>query len=110
MLWLLGGSRTVADTHAFTVFLEDADPTIKFHRDNDSWFDSTGSFGFNTMTPDASAIVQMDSTTKGFLPPVMRTAEKGSIASPATGLMVFDTDLGKLCVYTGAAWETVTSV
>ena len=28
---------------------------------------------------------------------------------PAAGLLVFDTTLGKICVYTGAAWQTVTS-
>lgn len=97
-------NRTVADTHAFTVFLEDATPTLKFHRDNDSWFDSTGSFGFNTMTPDASALVQMDSTTKGFLPPTMRTGEKTAISSPATGLMVYDTDVLELNTYNGTSW------
>lgn len=59
---------------------------------------------------DASSILQCDSTTQGFLPPRVTTTEKNAIASPATGLVVFDTTLGKLCVYGGAAWQTVTSV
>ena len=58
----------------------------------------------------ASAILDVQSTTKGFLPPRMTTTQKNAIASPATGLMVFDTTLAKLCVYTGAAWETITSL
>ena len=37
------------------------------------------------------------------------TTEKNAL-SPAAGWVVFDTTLGKLCVYTGAAWQTITSV
>jgi hypothetical protein len=59
---------------------------------------------------NASAILQADSTTKGFLPPRMTTAEKNAIATPAAGLMVYDTTLNKLCVRTAAAWETITSI
>lgn len=60
-------------------------------------------------TAQASAHLQVDSTTQGFLPPRMTTAQKLAIASPAAGLMVYDTTLNKLCVYT-TAWETITSV
>jgi hypothetical protein len=57
----------------------------------------------------ASAIVQCDSTTRGFLPPRMTTTQKNAITSPAAGLVVYDTTLNKLCVYT-TAWETITSL
>lgn len=57
----------------------------------------------------ASAYLQVDSTTQGFLPPRMTTTEKTAIASPAAGLMVYDTTLNKLCVFT-TAWETITSI
>jgi hypothetical protein len=68
-----------------------------------------GSVVIGTTSLDNSAILQANSTTKGFLPPRMTTAEKNAIASPAAGLMVYDTDLNKLCVYT-TAWETITSI
>jgi hypothetical protein len=58
----------------------------------------------------ASAVLQADSTNRGFLPPRMTTAQKNAIATPAAGLMVYDTDLNKLCVRTAAAWETITSI
>ena len=61
-------------------------------------------------TTNASAILQADSTTKGFLLPRMTTTQKNAIATPAQGLMVFDTTLVKLCVYSGTTWETITSV
>ena len=63
----------------------------------------------NTSSPNASAITQIDSTTQGFLPPRMTTTQKNAIATPAAGLMVYDTTLNKLCVYT-TAWETITSL
>ena len=58
----------------------------------------------------ASAMLEVQSTTKGFLPPRMTTAQKNAILTPAAGLMVYDTDLNKLCVRTAAAWETITSI
>jgi hypothetical protein len=58
----------------------------------------------------ASAITEITSTTQGFLPPRMTTTQKNAIASPASGLVVYDTTLGKLCVRGAAAWETITSL
>jgi hypothetical protein len=60
--------------------------------------------------PDASAILDGQSTTQGVRFPNMTTAQKNAISSPAAGLVIFDTTLSKLCVYTGVAWQTVTSV
>jgi hypothetical protein len=68
------------------------------------------SVGIGTSTINASAILQADSTTKGFLPPRMTTTQKNAIASPAAGLVVYDTTLNKLCVRTASAWETITSL
>ena len=69
-----------------------------------------GNVGIGTASPDASAILDVQSTTKGVRMPNMTTTQKNAIASPAAGLMVFDTNLAKLCVYTGAAWQTITSI
>ena len=60
--------------------------------------------------PVASAKLQVTSTTQGFLPPVVTTTQKNAIASPVAGLIVFDSTLVKLCVYSGTAWQTITSV
>ncbi len=67
------------------------------------------SINFGNVLAVASAKVQIDSTTKGFLPPRMTTAQKTAITTPAAGLVVYDTTLNKLCVYT-TAWEVITSV
>jgi hypothetical protein len=66
------------------------------------WF-IKGSNGIlaNVSTPNASAQLQVDSTTKGFLPPRMTTTQKNAITTPAAGLVVYDTDLNQLCTYDG---------
>jgi hypothetical protein len=75
--------------------------------DGAATFSSSVQVGGGTI--NASAILQADSTTKGFLPPRMTTTQKNAIATPAAGLVVYDTTLNKLCVYT-TAWETITSL
>jgi hypothetical protein len=74
-----------------------------------AYLDSAGNLGLG-VTPSASAILDAQSTTKGVRFPNMTTTQKNAISSPATGLMVFDTTLAKLCVYSGAAWQTITSI
>ena len=72
--------------------------------------ETNGNVGIGTASPSASAILDAQSTTKGVRMPNMTTTQKNAIASPAAGLMVFDTTLAKLCVYSGSAWQTITSV
>jgi hypothetical protein len=68
-------------------------------------FDNVGSVGIGGITSvNASAILQTDSTTKGFLPPRMTTTQKNAIATPAAGLMVYDTTLNLISVYNGTIW------
>jgi hypothetical protein len=71
---------------------------------------SAGLMGIGTGTPASCAIVDVTSTTLGFKFPVMTTTQKNAIGTPVAGLVVFDSTLAKLCVYSGAAWQTITSV
>lgn len=48
--------------------------------------------GIGNPTPDASAVLDLKSTAKGLLAPRMTAAERGLIASPAAGLLVYQTD------------------
>ena len=59
-------------------------------------------------TIESSAIMSVNSTTQGFLPPRMTTAQRTAIATPAEGLMVYDTDTNLLFVYANSTWRSVT--
>jgi hypothetical protein len=67
--------------------------------------------GLGTTTPDASAALDITSTTKGLLIPRMTTAQRDAISSAATGLMVYQTDgTAGFYYYNGSSWNEVTSV
>jgi hypothetical protein len=68
---------------------------------------STGNFLIGTTTDIASSKLTIESTTQGFLPPRMTTTQKNAIASPATGLMVYDTTLNLMALYNGTTWTTL---
>ena len=68
---------------------------------------AVGGVYVNTTTYQASAILQADSTTQGFLAPRMTTAQILAITSPAEGLQVYNTDLHVICFYDGTTWKKV---
>ncbi|MBL4756048.1 MAG: hypothetical protein JKY52_20945 [Flavobacteriales bacterium] len=53
--------------------------------------DGAGNVGINTTTPDASAILDVVSTSKGTLLSRMTTAQRDAIASPANSLLIYNT-------------------
>lgn len=64
-------------------------------------------------TPSTSSVVDIQSTTKGFLPPRMTTTQRNAIASPATGLTIYCTDctatdasIGVMQTYNGSTWKS----
>ena len=62
--------------------------------------------GINTdgSNPDASAMLDIKSTSKGVLVPRMTTTQRTNISSPATGLLVFDTSTESFWFRTSATW------
>lgn len=59
-------------------------------------------------TPDASAMLDVKSTSSGFLAPRMTAVQRGNIASPATGLLVYQTDgSAGYYYYNGSSWVQV---
>ena len=66
--------------------------------------------GINNETPDASAVLDVTSTTAGLLMPRMTNAQRQAISNPAAGLQVFVTDFngGRFMFYDGTEWGTLT--
>ena len=50
------------------------------------------------------AILSLNSTTLGFLPPRMTTEEREQVLNPVPGLIVFDTSTDELCIYKSSGW------
>ena len=70
---------------------------------------TTTSVGVGITTPNAAAMLDVTSTTRGFLPPRMTTVQRDAITSVPAGLMVYNTTTNKLNFYNGSAWEAVSS-
>ena len=58
----------------------------------------------DTYIPDASAMLDVKSITKGLLPPRMTQTQRDSIVTPATGLMVYNTTTNLPNFYNGTEW------
>ena len=57
--------------------------------------------------PDSSAMLDVKSTNKGFLPPRMTTVQRNAIASPEEGLLVFNVTTGCIEYYLGGSWKSM---
>ena len=64
--------------------------------------------GIGTTTPDASALLEINSTNSGLLIPRMTQAQRAAIIAPATGLLVYETDITPgFWFYNGTIWAQV---
>ena len=63
--------------------------------------------GIGTAEPNASAALEIKSTTRGLLPPRMTKVQRDVIATPEAGLMVYCTNCGangEMQIYNGTTW------
>jgi hypothetical protein len=58
----------------------------------------------NNSSPNASAMLDVKSDTKGMLIPRMTTTRRDAISSPATGLMIYNTSTNAFNFYNGTTW------
>ena len=75
------------------------------------YFSFTQSVGINNdgSTPHNSAMLDIKSNSSGLLIPRLSTNQRTGIQSPATGLVVFDTNTKSFWFYSGSSWEEVLS-
>ncbi len=60
--------------------------------------------GIGTQTPHSSAHLEVASTTRGFLPPRMTTAQRDAISAPAEGLTIYNVTDHEPQFWSGAGW------
>ena len=70
---------------------------------------SDGRMGIGTDNPNESALLELNSNSRGFLLPRMTSGEISSIQNPSDGLQVYNTDDGKLYIFvnTLAVWQEI---
>lgn len=94
-VYISGGRQTTASNHGNVYLAHDITGAL-------------GSVGVGTNSINASSILQVDSTTQGFLPPRMTNAQRSAISSPAVGLIVYCTDATEgLYVYKSGGWTFI---
>ena len=72
-----------------------------------TWF-SFAQVGLNTITPDPSSALDIESTTGGILIPRLTQSQRDAIALPATGLMIYQTnEISGFYFYNGTAWTKI---
>lgn len=83
------------------VLIRDVNNNIQFS------INHSGHVGIGNALPDPSAALDVETTNKGILFPRLTTAQKLLISSPATGLVVFDTDKKSLAQRSLTEWRTL---
>ena len=68
-------------------------------------YNTSGNVGIGTASPNPSALLDLTSTTKGFLPPRMTTNQRNAIIGLTAGLVVYNTTINQLEMYNGSAWS-----
>ena len=71
---------------------------------NSNIHNNGASIGIGTTTPNASAKLEIVSTTQGFLPPRMTTAQRNAISSPSAGLTIYNITVNCLQWWDGTYW------
>ncbi len=110
-MMIFGGREN--DPNPF-IFRKAGDP-IRFVSDENGWTEdmrlsSSGQLAVGTDNPDASAKMEVNSVTQGFLPPRMTQGQKNAIANPAAGLIIWCTNCGEsgeIQVFNGTEWTNM---
>lgn len=85
----IGASRTLGNLDNYDLgFLTNGVQRVFLER--------SGTVGIGTVAPNTKAILDLTSTTRGFLPPRMTSAQRAAIIAPPDAMIVWDTDLKAL--------------
>jgi hypothetical protein len=104
--WITIGNQGTSAATNFVGTTDAQDLVIKSNSTEVMRATTAGAVGINQPAPNAGAVLDVTSTTKGVLVPRTKVAQ---IAAPTLGLLIFDTDSDCFCYYTGTAWKSLCS-
>lgn len=68
---------------------------------------SAGNIAVGSAAPNANAILDLQSTTKPFMPPRMTTTQRDAVSSPTAGMVIYNSTTNVLNFYNGTIWGAV---
>ncbi len=68
---------------------------------------SGAAVGIGTSAPSAKALLELSSTTRGFLPPRLTTTQRDAITTPPAGLTIYNSTTGAVNVFDGTVWRVI---
>ena len=93
-MYFTGINDRIGSTVASKIYLTNRQSSLRTGNLSEGYGFVIGNGIETAVTPDLSAIFKLESTTQGFLPPVMTGAEAEAISTPAEGLQVYASNAG----------------
>ena len=63
-----------------------------------------------TYIRNASSILDLTASDKGFIPPRMNTTQQNGISNPTMGMLIYNTDSNCIVIYRGTGWFSLCNV
>ena len=105
--WLTSGNAgTTAGTN-FAGTTDAQDFVLKSNNNEVIRATQNGAVGINQPSPNATALLDMQSTTRGVLFPALTTTQRDAIVGPAVGLTIYNTNLNVHQFWNGSCWANV---
>lgn len=102
--WTLIGNANTNPTTNFLGTTDNQDLTIRTNNTEKVRVKTDGAVGIGTNAPHSSALLDVNSTNKGLLPPRMSRNERDAILNPSRGLLVFNYTDSLMEYYNGECW------
>jgi hypothetical protein len=102
--WGLQGNFNTTDAINFIGTTNATGMVVKTNDSTRIYISENGAVGIHTTTIDPSAVFEIQSQEKGFLPPRLTRAERDSIPNPAAGLLLFNTSDSIMEYFNGTCW------
>jgi len=103
------GNTSTATTTMTMKSQAGAQVVFTFNQNGDKWILLAQVDGTFQLVDAANSLIAQTIFPHGGVAPTKLTTTAKNALTGVAGMVVYDTTLNKLCVYTGSAWETVTS-
>lgn len=105
--WALKGNAGTTPATNFVGTTDNNDLALRTNNTEKVRIKANGAVGINQPNPNATSILDIQSTTKGVLFPALTTAQRDAIAGPALGLTIYNSTINVHQFWNGTCWVNV---